>query len=614
MKFRKLRFTNFKSFEGSHSFDFSRFSNGLLFLTGDNLIEPKLGANGVGKSSLWDALCWCLYGKTIRSLRASNVHSWNKGKNTSAFLEFDINGRIHILDRGWNPNRLVLDFKEVTQEVVDSFLDITFEEFQHSIVIGQFSTTFFDLPPTQKLSVLSDILSLEYWLDKSKESSQILTSVSKDIGLLELGLVKLTSQIEEKEGTLPELQEASDRFEKDKSEKLNSFKRKIEKDSKEKKSVEVELSKLEVTILSLTSELTDCENLLKISTEKFNEEREVRIKKDLERSDILTRTSLNRKEYKKLESMIETVCFNCKQVIEGDHIVDISLELDNVYSDLRKSLKAIEEELDICQHKIDNRDSCMKRDHKSSIDVSHKLNRVEESFRRWSGCREQIDWSVKSSKVSISDLESRENEFEVIILDTKGKISELKKILGTKNQELNDLNKDKIGVEYWVKGFKEIRLTLLKEALTSLDIEVNNNLIQLGLSDWSISFDIERVTKAGTLSKGFQVFINSPLSNGEVPWEAWSGGESQRLRLAGAMGLANLLLNRKGIQSNIEVWDEPSSYLSQSGISDMIEYLAQRAAENNKQIWLVDHRTLDFGDFQSTVIITKDEDGSHINY
>ena len=44
---------------------------------------------------------------------------------------------------------------------------------------------------------------------------------------------------------------------------------------------------------------------------------------------------------------------------------------------------------------------------------------------------------------------------------------------------------------------------------------------------------------------------------------------------------------------------------------DTLELLREQAHSTGKQIWLVDHRTLEFG-FDQTVNINKDKYGSHI--
>src|SRR5262249_53537660 len=149
-------------------------------------------------------------------------------------------------------------------------------------------------------------------------------------------------------------------------------------------------------------------------------------------------------------------------------------------------------------------------------------------------------------------------------------------------------------------------LFIIEETLRSLELEVNNSLASLGLVDWQVEFDIERENKSGTITKGFSVFIRCPSHPEPVRWESWSGGETQRLQLAGDFGLANLIMMQAGLTNAIEFYDEPSDHLSDEGLADLSETLHQRATTDNKCIFLVDHRMPDFGDFAGVYTVTKD--------
>ena len=50
----------FKSFIAPQLITFEA-DKGLNFLGGLNKVHPRMGANGAGKSSLWDAMFWCFY-------------------------------------------------------------------------------------------------------------------------------------------------------------------------------------------------------------------------------------------------------------------------------------------------------------------------------------------------------------------------------------------------------------------------------------------------------------------------------------------------------------------------------------------------------------------------
>ena len=59
-------------------------------MTGRNEAEPALERNGSGKSTVWDALTWCLFGKDARGLSAGNVANWNSPKGASVSFAFEV--------------------------------------------------------------------------------------------------------------------------------------------------------------------------------------------------------------------------------------------------------------------------------------------------------------------------------------------------------------------------------------------------------------------------------------------------------------------------------------------------------------------------------------------
>ena len=80
------------------------------------------------------------------------------------------------------------------------------------------------------------------------------------------------------------------------------------------------------------------------------------------------------------------------------------------------------------------------------------------------------------------------------------------------------------------------------------------------------------------------------------------------------MCLSNLIQTSKGVKSSILVFDEPTQHIGTKGITDLLDFLYETARAEKKQIWLIDHRTLDYGGFASKVKIARDADGcSHIH-
>ncbi len=69
MKLQRISITGFRSFRTTQVLLLNKMYPGLWLVTGENEVEPELGANGAGKSSLFEAVHWALYGKTSRSLK-----------------------------------------------------------------------------------------------------------------------------------------------------------------------------------------------------------------------------------------------------------------------------------------------------------------------------------------------------------------------------------------------------------------------------------------------------------------------------------------------------------------------------------------------------------------
>ena len=133
------------------------------------------------------------------------------------------------------------------------------------------------------------------------------------------------------------------------------------------------------------------------------------------------------------------------------------------------------------------------------------------------------------------------------------------------------------------------------------------------LGEWGITYATEKETKAGTRQQVLDVAVRSPASGDEsVRWEVWSGGEGQRLRLAGALALSEVLLAHAGVRFDLRVLDEPTRGLSPEGVRDLCELLTEYAAQADLAVWYIDHAAVDSAAAASTLMVIKDGSGSRI--
>jgi hypothetical protein len=73
-------------------------------------------------------------------------------------------------------------------------------------------------------------------------------------------------------------------------------------------------------------------------------------------------------------------------------------------------------------------------------------------------------------------------------------------------------------------------------------------------------------------------------------------------------------MQQAGLRSTIEFYDEPSTHLSDVGLLDLADMLHERAINEGKTIWIVDHTAVsNYGEFEGIIKVVKNEHGSKIS-
>jgi DNA repair exonuclease SbcCD ATPase subunit len=617
LRFNKISIEGFRSFEQDQVFIFPKKENGFYLVTGENRVEPKLGANGCGKSTLFESICWTLYGKTSRGLRGKELANRKDENLTSVCLEFEIGGELYGVTRSWNPNSLVIDrpgkpTEAITQEELVSLVGLSYSAFLNTVLLGQFNQFFLDLSPTEKLEVLSEFLELEVWEKAASTSKDQASELKSRITAQELELVRA-------EDSFKSLRDQVD------------YLQKLESVAAEEKTAR--LAKLRKKIVALESNLEDTiknRRLLAASISEAKEELEKKDRKLLglsrQQAGIIQTLQEIRNAYAALDhrqkelsrklgeiDSINATCPLCRQVVLKDQIVNLlqDLESDNKQIHTKaKELKILEQGN---QAKLSEMD-VFKKDIEKAMSIYREHIVVEETKLKAIGDRKkQLESDIEELLSELGQLSSKENphteKIAQLTENCAAQETRIKSIKSTIQQLRDGLN----GYDFWISKFKELRLWILESALADLELHMNNALEELGLIGYRIKIDVERPKADGSgVVKGFTVLITSPEDNTPIIWESWSGGETQRLRLAGAIGFSDMICDRIGIHPSFEVWDEASTHLSEEGIEDLVELLETRSQIRNKQVFLIDHRTINAGNFDDVISVIRDGSGSRI--
>lgn len=614
MNFNELIIQGFKSFRDSKTFVFPD-SAGFYFLTGQNLAEPELEGNGTGKTSMWDALVWVLYGKTCRGLKASDIGTWSKSNKCVVTLKFEENGVNYELIRTWSPNSLKLsaegeEFRTVTQEDVEKLTKLDYDSFLFAVLYGQAKDMFFDLKPAIKSELFSTILNLEDWdLRSAKAKSRV-----NELELWYHDTKEYLAEVKGRFNTLKELDftEKVQNWEKNQQNLIENLKK-----DKEINKKELENLKNEGELLIKRKQETK-EKLEEISKklEKYKEiDREIaQIRQEVTIDIGRTKTKLEyvSSDYIKFFNVVDnSVCPECGQKIDKKHLQKKLDRLTSKRTLLIKALDRLQGDIETvnAEESINAENSLELRTNFSKFTSDYRV--LEMELRNVKDDSQRIVNSLKRNRLDLINLENAENPYLEEERKHLQQLEGLEKQIKESKQEVLNIQSKIEAVRFWIKGFKEVRLYIISEVLTQLELEVNNSLYQLGLKDWKIEFAVDAENKSGGIKKGFTVLIYSPYNSKPVVWESWSGGESQRLRLAGTLGLSNLILARNGASYNLEVFDEPSAWLSPKGVQNLLETLDGRARELQKQIWIIDHTSLGYGGFDKVYTVIKDKKGSH---
>lgn len=615
LKFRRLIISEFKSFRGKHVIRLADYGAGLHFIRGRNLAEPDLQSNGAGKTSLWDALSWCLFGRSLRGVRTPVLRPWHPKGTTRVRVDLTTDMPLSII-RTADPNRLVVvkaGVKEdIGQDELERLIGLTFPLFTHCVLMGQAAPLFFDLSPTAKLQLLSDTLGLDQWLVRAKAAKRRQERLEDKLHKLAEDLARSSALVSEYRAEFRRANREYKDYEQSRAEKLRLLGVTLRARKTQFRAVEKIIhdedtgyAKIEVIVNKLDAK----------HKKVLDEMRDERYRAEGARTNLnLAQQELdNTKDLRRSASVNKPTCPTCGQAIRP--------------GDAPKLLEHYEEKAKLAHHAIVSQKKAIRVHTEKAAELSTKAGNIESvlNHRRKDQERHRaiLDKAKSERARCAAELEIVRRQIRELHDDDNPHAAGMKRAKKSWLAERDSLEvlvvqrkvfQRKVRrTKFWVKGFKLLRLDLLDRVLGHIEIATNATLPELGLRGYKVHYAVERETKSGTVSRGFAVSIESPVSRRPVPWESWSGGEGQRLRLAGSFAVSEVLLDFANIRPSLEVLDEPTRGLSSKGIADLCAVLRERGRRLGRAIFFIDHHAIESDAFDSVTTVTRDKRGSHVS-
>lgn len=622
MQFEYLNISNFRSFKNDKFFTFPGFlddsdGSGVYFVFGENTVDDALEGNGSGKSTLFDALYWCLYGRTTRGLRGKDIQNWdNPEKKTKIRLGVLINNIKYEIIRSANPNSLKLSIKDkkphiISQADLNNLIGFTPSEFQNTVLLPQFGNTLLDMSPRERAELFSSLLDLTEWEDAKRRArahySNSLTEADnlRDIiNRLDGQVSTITQVIERHRGSIKVLTVT-----------IKRLKKEIEdKEKTSTKPLKEKISRLD----NFHARLTNMNN--KVGANVLDVDKEVDTL-NKQRMAIESKLSVAKFEHndrrKRLDMLLATtvgsLCPRCNVKLSKEHLTAEVVRTKKEHRKKEKELRNLESESRLFEVKI----SLLLRRRENLEEIRKRLiTKKDNVFYKLTISKRRVSELEMASATDLGKLDNLKEQLADVTLMEKDERKKYKKwkvkLAKIKEDHAKLMQNSEYG-EKWVNYFEAIRLSLIEESLESFQARTNDYLTELGMGRYTVWYVTERQGRSSDKTiLGFNVIVSSDDSGDSVPLAAWSGGEGQRIKLAASLALIDVICARRGHYTDIEVWDEPSTHLSEAGLHAFLELLRSRSKAMGKKIFFIDHSSIISPVFDGYYRIFKDIDGSNI--
>lgn len=580
--FKKLSIQNFLSIGNDPIIvDFQR---GINIITGINL-DKEGSKNGVGKSTILDAIHFVLFGETIRELKKEHIVNRHTRKDCVVTLEFEVNGEAYILTRTIEPTavQLLQPSLKLNQDItkssmpkttayIEELINCTPEVFQQSILMSINSTApFMTQKKVEKRKFIEGILKLGVFSEMLNAARLDYNETKRETDLEKNAL---TSLIE----SLDKYYFQQSNFEDTKTNKIKELKVRIEKNIEE-------IAKLKLRIKTINAEdktalieqITLTEKAFKTSIETIN--------KDI--AGVNYSIKAKEKELVDLDKK-GLSCDKCNRPYSEQDIEEVNAQKIKIQETLvfeRTQLQLFNIALD---REKEFYDDCITKKAK----IREEMYQVELDKRENTNIDNMIQNLVVSNRQYEKDIDNEEQRmsgFKTLIDE-----GELRK--DTLNNRVLQLCKktDILEAVKFVVSEEGVKSFIVKKILTLLNNRLAVYLNKLEANcrcSFNEYFEEEIIDDKGR----------------DCCYYNFSGGERKRIDLAMLFAFQDIRRLQGDVAINLSMYDELlDSSLDGKGIECVLNTLYERVENYNESIYIITHNPLTMNiTISSTINLVK---------
>jgi len=610
---------------------------GLLLIQGENEHDESQNSNGAGKSTIADAISWCLFGVTARGISPTDIVNRKAKKNCSVSVEIIDGDDKYVVTRYRKHKEFknsvqlvrIADGKEesltggtdkLTQAKIVEVLGCSQEIFNASVYSAQEAQV--DLPAMTDKELKTIVeeaagitrLQNAYKLakDKLKDAKRDYETLSQSKEFEARSLQTTKEDLEQAKSQAKEHEERQKQvvadLEREIEEKAASVREKAAElkgkkdDSIEDKIKEIEESRTEAKAAHKAYEAQKQANLSAVQAEHSKVRAEL--------SQLANEARKLKGEIDNSESLIGTDCRECGKPYSEHDMADVievrKKRLDELMAEIKQEkpkLADLEKQLDDAQTELNvARREAPEFDDSEIVALFNQRNEYQRAVDNLKREKESID----SKKIQLEHAKSDESN------PHKQSIERLEKRLADQKKSyekvISDLEEQAETVEVMkevaeVYGNSGVRAHILDTVTPYLNQRTAEYLS--ALSDGNITATWQTLSKKanGELTEKFTIDVES--QTGGNSFKALSGGEKRKVRLSTNLALQDLVSTRAVKNIDLYIGDEIDHALDTAGLERLMNVLDERARTHGT-VLVISHNELRDWIRQQVTVVKRD--------
>lgn len=613
-----LKFHNFLSFEdGELGFNSSGYT--LVQGVNKNIVDMAV-SNGSGKSSIFEAISWCITGELIRG--SKNVKRLFADEKDPCWvsLEFDIDENKYGIYRQSNPSKLKFNVNgedvsgkgiRDTEKIIQEYLPYLTSSLLGSVIIlGQgLPQRFSNNSPSGRKEVLetlsnSDTMILEI-KDKVLERLNELSAKERE---LQDSKLKLETQKEMKEKEISlltiKLEELPQRIEL--QNQVDDLKDIIKKDSDSIESTNVILKKLTETLCELNNQKEEkvSEKFKVVSLETHQIDTKLAELKE-KQTEYQTLIKTKQQEIQKLKS-IKDVCPTCGQKLPNVEKVDTS-NLEQEVEDLNRKLDDVNNNFDSVNEEKNGLILEIHNQFESDIEsLNTEIDTNNEKITELNDKVLKLNQQLRYNSVELTKLEASLLNYDDAVAELNDSIEKGNEFIKSKQSEILYIDNDNNELQKHLDIVQKMKTIVTRDfrgyLLTSVIDFINRKAKEYAQ-------EVFETDKIDFVLDGNNIDI---YYDGKE-YSSLSGGEKQKIDLIVQFAIRDMLCVYLNFSSNILVVDELFDNLDSVGCERILNLISHKL-NDIESVYIITHHADIPIPFDAILTVTKGEDGiSRIN-